>query len=260
MIDAPKFAYVTVLWSPSQNDPTSIIADAIVLGESLRRCKSKHDKILLATSDLMQHASASALRKFWEIREIEHLVVGDVHLSCDPRFSNVLTKLQVLTLIEYQKIVLLDSDIVVRRNVDELFDIPAPAGMMRGPLDHKPDWVRDPKTYRKGGINGGVVVLKPDFNEFMQLSKILRGKAATSPKWFRVLKQSKGPEQDLLSHWYGASKGQLRGLHPKYNYQLHQLLFHPDIDNDRMRPIRYLLTMAFRLVHSLLLNLFALLS
>ena len=35
------------------------------------------------------------LFKFWEVREVEHLAVENRDFSCNPRFSNVLTKLQV---------------------------------------------------------------------------------------------------------------------------------------------------------------------
>ena len=59
------------------------------------------------------------LFKFWEVHKVEHLAVENKDFSCDPRFSNVLTKLQVLTLTDYKKIVLLESDLIVMHNVDE---------------------------------------------------------------------------------------------------------------------------------------------
>ena len=53
------------------------------------------------------------------------------------------------------------------------------------------------------------------------------------PRWEAVLRKSTGPEQDFLSYWYGTCGRSLRGLLPKYNYQLHQLFFEPDIITDR---------------------------
>jgi hypothetical protein len=42
----------------------------------------------------------------------------------DPRFAETWNKLIVYSLEEYERIVLLDGDILVRRNMDELMDIP----------------------------------------------------------------------------------------------------------------------------------------
>ncbi|KAF9892033.1 glycogenin [Aspergillus nanangensis] len=42
----------------------------------------------------------------------------------DPRFQETWTKLVVFSLIQYERIVLLDGDMLVRKNMDELMDIP----------------------------------------------------------------------------------------------------------------------------------------
>lgn len=42
----------------------------------------------------------------------------------DPRFRECFTKLAVFSLTGYSRIVLLDADMLVRRNMDELFDLP----------------------------------------------------------------------------------------------------------------------------------------
>lgn len=42
----------------------------------------------------------------------------------DPRFAETWNKLIVFSLGEYDRIVLLDGDIIVRRNMDELMDLP----------------------------------------------------------------------------------------------------------------------------------------
>ncbi len=240
-----KFAYMTVLWEPlpldEAVDALPVIIDAMVLGESLSQSGTPHDKVLLATPEILQHPAAPGLMKFWKIREIEHMsteILAGTELSCHPRFSNVLTKLQVLNQVDYEKVVLLDSDIILMHNCDELFDLPAPAALMRGPRDHKPDSVRPSRTYRRGGINGGVVLLEPNTAEYKAIRATLRGDTADKAKWLAFLKGCTGPEQDFIGEWYGACQELLRGLHPKYNYQLHILLFHPDEENDR-RTLRY---------------------
>lgn len=42
----------------------------------------------------------------------------------DPRFAETWTKLIAFSLVEYERIVLLDGDVLVRRNMDELMDLP----------------------------------------------------------------------------------------------------------------------------------------
>lgn len=43
--------------------------------------------------------------------------------TADPRFADTWTKLVAFSLEEYERVVLLDGDILVRRNMDELMDI-----------------------------------------------------------------------------------------------------------------------------------------
>ena len=77
-----------------------------------------------------------------------------------------------------------------------------------------------------GGINGGVVLLAPAGGAYEKMVLELR-----SPKVRRKLKESQGPEQDFLTLFYQRS---LSGLHPKYNYQLHQILLNPWGERMRM--------------------------
>ena len=49
------------------------------------------------------------------------------------RFVRVFTKLRALGLTDYAKVVMLDVDLLVTQNIDDLFDLPAPAALMRGP-------------------------------------------------------------------------------------------------------------------------------
>lgn len=42
----------------------------------------------------------------------------------DPRFNETWHKLIVFSLVEYERIVLLDADMIVRRNIDQLMEMP----------------------------------------------------------------------------------------------------------------------------------------
>ena len=55
--------------------------------------------------------------------------VQELYNHREPRFEGVFTKLQVLGLTEYEKILLLDIDTLVVESMDGLFELPAPAAM-----------------------------------------------------------------------------------------------------------------------------------
>ena len=96
------------------------------------------------------------------------------------RFTHVFTKLHVLTLLEYEKVLLLDLDVVVFHCLDELFDLNQPAAMHRTVagawhgmrIDGRCFFVGEgiepgSDVYEWGqgsGINAGVMLLRPDGN------------------------------------------------------------------------------------------------
>ncbi|CAK0803121.1 unnamed protein product, partial [Prorocentrum cordatum] len=122
----------TRAWSPSLRRPQvrlrdgalgprggqeEYIVNALTLGCSLRQTNTKHDMVLLATpdlGDLLNHASACALSAFWDVRQQEHLDVS-LETRCAPRFRRVFTKLSVMKLTEYEKVLMLDADMLVTR-------------------------------------------------------------------------------------------------------------------------------------------------
>ena len=96
----------------------------------------------------MTGSPSGMLHLFWQVREVHHIPVSADMLSCcNNRFSRVFTKLLVLELEEYHKVLLLDSDLLVKTNVDELFEHQAPAAMFRGNSIHTPGDIRARQTF-----------------------------------------------------------------------------------------------------------------
>eukprot|EP00927_Polykrikos_kofoidii_P000990 TRINITY_DN10362_c0_g1_i1.p1 TRINITY_DN10362_c0_g1~~TRINITY_DN10362_c0_g1_i1.p1 ORF type:complete len:1105 (-),score=146.40 TRINITY_DN10362_c0_g1_i1:159-3473(-) len=227
-------AYVSSLWAPSSSGSfeavedvavayglQQLITDALVLGHSLYRHCAVRRRILLVTNTVMESPGAHVLHIFWEIRETNHVKVNPSRLDrCEERFHDVFTKLRALELTEFAKIVVLDLDILVRRNIDDLFAFEAPAAVFRGNANVPDGQKRRGETLfkrngeRRGGINAGVMVLEPSQEEFSRLEFALREREHPS------FSSTTGPEQDLLTEWY---TDKWTKLHVKYNYQLHQL-------------------------------------
>ena len=220
-----RYAYVAVLWGYD----TGFVLGALVLGAGLRASGTKHDLVLLHTDDIPQSA-VELLSKVWRVRLVD-FVYADQKLfnTVGSRFEGVFTKMHVLALTEYAKIVVLDLDIAVLACPDELFKLPAPAALHRrargndhgAALNGRTIYVGDNldsesncfEWGQSGGINAGVMLLEPNMALYERTMKDL-----VMPLHPSHISGS-GPEQDYLSRilapwWTHIGAG--------YNFQLHR--------------------------------------
>ena len=241
-----RCAYVCALWG---KDPQHILG-AMVLGHSLRRTRTPHDLVVLHTSDVPLGALTLLRRVGWHPVPVDHVQASE-KLFANPtnRFAGVFTKLRVFGLVEYSKVLLLDSDLLVQESIDDVFELSAPAAMHRGvrcgykhgePIDgrfffggsrpgydyHSPYWsspeswgetVHGPWSWGQAtGINAGVMLFRPDLETLkLCLSEVTDG---THPEHI----PGGGPEQDYLSRFFA---GEWRHISVAYNFQLHQMYF-----------------------------------
>ena len=200
-----KKAYVTVLYGN-----TIYFLGAIVLGFSLKRVKSSIDTIILVTNDVPPDQIKILEYLYTKVIRIEYIhanekLIKDYDKS---RFKDVFTKLRCLELDMYDKIILLDLDMLVLQNMDELFDLPTPSACYRGKVGLTHGEIIPRKTAIKYGINAGLMILKPDRKELDQILKDMQ-----KPKLWKF----KYPEQEYLSFHYA---GKWRNVDIKYNYQV----------------------------------------
>jgi len=221
-------AFVVALWGSSPE----YVLGAMVLAWSLRCTRTRHDLVMVHTNDVSDAALDLLRRAGWNTREIQHVSASE-SLSNDGcstlRFANVFTKLRVLELVEYSKILMMDIDLLVCENIDDLFDLEAPAAMVRGPevrYEHGEQVCgryffagSRPDGYSWGqasGINAGVMLLRPDKWTFEQMvSEVLDER---HPEHIR----GNGPEQDYLSRFYASDWSHISVA---YNFQLHHVYF-----------------------------------
>ncbi|KAE8144526.1 nucleotide-diphospho-sugar transferase [Aspergillus avenaceus] len=141
----------------------------------------------------------------------------------DPRFQETWNKLIVFSLVEYERIILLDGDMLVRRNMDELMHIPLDGEEERvfaashacacNPLKkaHYPEhWVpancafttqhSDPNRAQTIGaptdagvamLNSGLLVVRPSLSAWTEIQRALHTPQRTDTYNF--------PDQELLS-------------------------------------------------------------
>ena len=147
----------------------------------------------------------------WEVRQCNHLECQDLYNgSHNNRFAGTITKLHAVGLEEFYKVLIVDADMIIRENVDHLFDRACPAALRREAGTNTPDG----EPMQGARINAGVVLLKPCIAEYFKMLVDLRMPHSKEEK-------TGMPEQDFLGRWYP----KWFNLHVKFNYQPHQVGF-----------------------------------
>lgn len=89
------------------------------------------------------------------------------------------TKLQILSLVEYEKIVYLDADMIVRANLDHLFDKPHGSAVW--------DWCGQSQMARHQGLNSGLLVIEPNVSEYQAALALMNAQVGYDQDVFRAL-------------------------------------------------------------------------
>jgi lipopolysaccharide biosynthesis glycosyltransferase len=209
-----EYAYVSVLYGNNE-----YFLGALMLGYCLSKIESKYDKVLLTTPDVPTH-QIEILIKFYNVIEIPYLRINDASFAENNTiFRDVFTKFNVFNLIQYKKILLMDLDMLVLKNMDHLFELKAPAARLRmsglktGELC-PPDFIKLVKNEStgfdevQGGVNAGLMLLVPSLGELEAIMQELK-----QPLPYKVHE----PEQDYLSYRY---RGKWTDIDCRYNYQV----------------------------------------
>jgi glycogenin glucosyltransferase len=148
-------AYVTVICGGD-----AYVPGAEALGRSLLASGTRERRLALVTHDVTEPARRQLARQGWELREIEEIASPSRETEqLYPRFGRTFTKLRAFGLPDLDKIVLLDADTLVMRNVDDLFERPSIAAA--------------PDFFLPDRFNSGVLVISPTPALFQTLSEQL---------------------------------------------------------------------------------------
>ncbi|KAJ8763236.1 hypothetical protein K2173_026137 [Erythroxylum novogranatense] len=114
---AKREAYVTVLHSSE-----SYVCGAITLAQSLLRTGTKRDLVLLIDKSISRRKRDALVAAGWEIRLIKRIRNPRAQKKAYNEYNY--SKFRLWQLADYDKIVFIDSDILVLRNLDLLFRFP----------------------------------------------------------------------------------------------------------------------------------------
>ncbi|KAK7269164.1 hypothetical protein RIF29_21880 [Crotalaria pallida] len=145
-------AYVTLLYGDE------FLLGVRVLGKSIRDTGSNKDMVVLVSDGVSDYANNLLKADGWIVEKIT--LLANPNQVRPKRFWGVYTKLKIFNMTDYKKVVYLDADTIVVKNVEELFK----CGKFCANLKHSER------------LNSGVMVLEPSeavFNDMMSKVKTL---------------------------------------------------------------------------------------
>ncbi|XP_024989146.1 inositol phosphorylceramide glucuronosyltransferase 1-like [Cynara cardunculus var. scolymus] len=144
--ESSKQAYVTLLYGDE------FVLGARVLGKSIRDTRSTKDMVVLVSDGVSDYAKTLLQADGWIVTPIS--LLENPNQVRPTRFWGVYTKLKIFNMTDYKKVVYLDADTIVVKNIDVLFK----CGKFCANLKHSER------------LNSGVMVVEPSeelFNDMV---------------------------------------------------------------------------------------------
>ncbi|GJP43873.1 hypothetical protein CLOM_g3275 [Closterium sp. NIES-68] len=153
-----SFAYVAILYMGTPRDYEYYVATRVML-QTVRRTGTAADLVVLASEDVPDSWTNTLKKEGVRVVRVNNIAnpyKGST--SYNPRFPFALNKLLAWRLKEYKRVVLLDADNLVLKNVDELFRCGSMCAVFINPCT----------------FHTGLIVLKPSVKVFKDMMQQLR--------------------------------------------------------------------------------------
>ncbi|TIA12317.1 glycosyl transferase [Aureobasidium pullulans] len=112
---------------------TNYLSGLLTLDYSLKAAGSKYPLVALYTDTFPPEGHAALKARGIPSKRIPYLLpTMSKDYSNDPRFYDCWSKLTPFGLVEYERVVQLDSDMLILKNMDELMDIPLDSAELAG--------------------------------------------------------------------------------------------------------------------------------
>ncbi|KAF8053272.1 hypothetical protein N665_1437s0008 [Sinapis alba] len=162
-----KEAYVTLLYGDE------FLLGVRVLGKSIRDTGSHKDMVVLVSDGVSHYSNKLLMADGWKVEKISLLAnPNQVHPK---RFWGVYTKLKIFNMTDYKKVVYLDADTIVVKNIEDLFK----CSKFCANLKHSER------------LNSGVMVVEPSEALFSDMMKQVK-----------TLSSYTGGDQGFLNSYY----------------------------------------------------------
>ena len=176
-------AYITLL------STMDYLPGVITLAESLRQVKSSPPLIIGLSAAIPADAQASLeSRALRVLRLPSDSPLPPMPGQANHHWTNTFDNIHFFSLMQFTKLVYLDSDMIVLDNIDDLFDKPHMSAGAAGRLVHA-DWTR---------LNSGLMVIEPEDGLSLRIAKMLE------PAMQRAAAVGNAAigDQDLINEFY----------------------------------------------------------
>ncbi len=178
-----NYAYITVLTN------FKYLQGVLVLNDCLKKNKSKYPFWVI----IPENCDANIIHSLTE-RKIQFIKMPNImseEIKSEKNaiwyWSETLFKLNIFRLTQFEKVVFLDADMIILKNIDELFERDHLSSVIAGKCLHS-EW---------NGLNSGLIVIEPNEAEYTGLCEC----AKTVIKE----KQDKGigfGDQDIINYYF----------------------------------------------------------
>lgn len=127
---APLRAWATLVTGEKYLPGVAIFAQSLLRGSAHHK-RSRYPLVAMVTADVSAKAIESLVSLGCVVCPVKRLHPG--HSRGDQRmafahFGDVWTKLRAFGLVEYERVIMVDSDMLVRHNIDNLMEMPLDEG------------------------------------------------------------------------------------------------------------------------------------
>lgn len=182
-------AFVTLLSDDKYFD------GVVVLKRALQAVKSKHPLVCVLSADVEKNIENQFSYEGIETIRLTDMIKTPNRIAdniCYAHWNKTFDKLQIWGLTQFEKLVFLDSDLLIMNNIDALFEREPFSGVCAGKSY--------PGNENWKGINSGVMVIKPDLKVEQELINLIPFVASEFRKKNRLI-----GDQDIIQ-WYLTDK------------------------------------------------------
>ena len=154
-----KYAFVTVL------STNNYYKGVVALFESIKKTNTKYNNyVVVVNEDIHNYIINDLKNRGYIVIKKDKITFDSVDNKVYKYWHNTFDKFHVFDLDEYDKIVYLDSDMMVVKNIDELFDLPHMSAVIAG-KDMVNEWEE---------IGSGLMVIEPKANTSLEMGSTIR--------------------------------------------------------------------------------------
>jgi alpha-N-acetylglucosamine transferase len=160
-----NYVYVNLIYG----DDNETFLNTLIFIISLKKTNPKYKIILCHTNDISKNKLKILKKYYYKLIKIDYINVEGI---VKERFTKIFTKLEIFKLTQFDKILFLDTDMYVLKNIDHIFSLNTPAAMIISPnLNYKHN---QSIIIGNSIINAGFMLLKPNLNDYNKMIQKLK--------------------------------------------------------------------------------------